>query len=169
MPTVRYRLTVPDYRVLSAYLCSPQRTRSMSWPALLAFVIATTTFAAVAFRTSGRAFVLGMFVAALALMFYFQHLQSRAQKLFVPRQDGVFLCEHEVTLTDEGVRTHSVHGAGELKWSAVIAVDETQNHIFIRYDTTSASVIPKAAFPNAELAREFVGFAIKHAAGGRSA
>lgn len=156
--SVTFDLSLVDHRAMVVHLTAPRRlNRSPSYAVFLVGTIAIM-FIAVSLG-QGLAFGSGMVVAFFLFALYFWNLQGRSRRLFAPRPNGYVLCHYVVALAESGVRLSTPHWSGETLWSAVLAVEETTQHIFLRLDTLAAHTIPKAAFPDPDGVRRFVSLA----------
>jgi hypothetical protein len=157
--SVQYDLSLADFRAMTLHLCSPQQLRSGHSRWIFLASVGAVALIATRYHRDGLIFLSGMFVACIGLFAYFRSVQSRSQALCAPRQNGYVLCHYSLTLSERGVGVTTPYWNGETRWSGVIAADETDQHIFLQYDTTAASVIPKSAFATPADAARFLAYA----------
>ncbi len=93
----------------------------------------------------------GAFLALSALLWALRVWIRR-----LPRDDGATLGEHTLEVGEEGFHVEGRSGRSFVKWSAVVEVRETSNHVFLFVDRMLAYVVPKRAFPSGAECASFV-------------
>jgi hypothetical protein len=66
----------------------------------------------------------------------------QARKLLAEGQNKLFLCEHRVEITDDGLVTWSPYGESRVRWEAVERVQRTEPHTFLYVSAVAAFIIP---------------------------
>ncbi|MBI2421302.1 MAG: YcxB family protein [Candidatus Hydrogenedentes bacterium] len=67
-----------------------------------------------------------------------------------------------MTLHDAGMTIETDDGRGEVAWSRLRNVAQTQDHIFLLFPGLSAIIVPKSSFATAEDSRAFFEYARTH-------
>jgi len=168
-PPVHYDLNPEDYFAMSRHLRSAEELRWLSWPVLLFMCIVPTVLVAVVFPGYGPAFLAGTCVGIGGLLIRGEQVRSRASQALAPRSDGIFLGERIATLSADGVKVTGPKSTSEIHWTAILALEETEKHIFLRVDAMSAHVIPKRSFDVAESGTRFLSCIRRHLVGRASA
>jgi hypothetical protein len=130
---------------------------------MLFMCIGSTVIVAAVFPGHGVAFLMGICVGVAAYFVYYEQINRRAKRVFVPRPNGMFFHPRVITLSADGVKVTTSHSTSEVRWSAVIAVEDTARYIVVQFDTISGYLVPKSAFETAEAAARFAAFASNHA------
>jgi hypothetical protein len=76
-----------------------------------------------------------------------------------PSPHGTIICQYTVTLSDQGVDIRTPHWDTLTRWSGIVSVDETPDHVFLRIDTAAAYTVPVRAFNDDDARRRFVSLA----------
>jgi Peptidase C13 family/YcxB-like protein len=97
----------------------------------------------------------------LALLFILYassvHFWNRySRQLMAPEQNGPLLGPHSFFLTPEGFEDHGNLTFSRTTWSAVQAIQETPQHLYVFIDKTTAHIIPRRSFATPEDYAEFV-------------
>lgn len=146
-----FELSMGDYNAMLRHASAPGPRERLLWFG----VVFLGSFGVVLFGRYGIAFVAGLVAGFLMLSIKMLQARHRLQ----PRPEGALLCHHDVALTEKGVHTQTPTWTGEWTWHAILDVEETAEHCFLRVDTVSLYTIPKRSFPNSEAMRQFVDFA----------
>ncbi len=93
----------------------------------------------------------GAFVALSALLWALRVWVRR-----LPREDGATLGEHTLEVGEEGFHVEGRSGRSFVKWTAVVEVRETREHVFLFVDRMLAYVVPKRAFASTAECASFV-------------
>lgn len=159
-PTIiKYELTIEDYREMTAHLCAGvgRRKRMPARFAMLVIVFATA-FTIVRTKGSGASFAVGLIVGAaivLVPVLLAVRTSKAAQQKLEPRLGGAYLCSYELSSTSDELMLVTPSWRSSTRWSAFIAVEETQNLILLKLEASAAYAIPKRALPDAEQRARF--------------
>src|SRR5215203_98452 len=87
----------------------------------------------------------------LALLFILYassvHFWNRySRRIMAPQQNGPLLGPHTFFLTPEGFEDHGNLSFSRTTWSAVQAIQETPQHLYVFIDKTAAHIIPRRSF-----------------------
>lgn len=99
---------------------------------------------------------------SLTLTGAFVYFLLDAQRRVHPDASGAILGPKSYQLTDSGVIETSRHVDSTTRWSGVVAIEETEAHIFLFVDRCAGFIIPKRCFSSTEQAKEFREFAEQH-------
>ena len=84
--------------------------------------------------------VIGLSMGMLLTFFWLAYQSRRVSRL---DPDGHVLGPQQIRLTEEGIETRKENCESRTSWSAVKAIEETKDHLFIFLDTIVAHIIPK--------------------------
>ena len=169
--TVRYQLTIEDYREMVAHVCAKARPGQMlaMLPVMALVFVATYNLSLDHSSDSARGIASGMLVGVGVLVLHrILHAWSlqRAQRKLDPRPDGPLLTHHTLAIRDDGLLVETASWRTELRWSAV-AVEETKALLLLVLDTNAAYAVPKRAFAGPEQVARFRAELERRAASGR--
>jgi hypothetical protein len=163
--TVTYTLELRDHRAMTAFVCAPasDQSKRLRWlivpaPFLLTVGVASQLVESVS------SFVLGILALLFWLWVAIKFMRPRAQRMLEPTTGGTILCEYQLTLNADGVEIRTQHWDSLTRWSGVVSVDETPDHVFLRIDNVAAYTVPRRAFPDEDALRRFVSVARAHIA-----
>ena len=106
--------------------------------------------------------ILGLLVSVLFFVaFPNMARRSTAQRVQSMLNEGVnnsILGHCVMTLSPEGISTKAVGSESRIDWSKITKVSESEKHIFLYIGSINAYVIPKTAFTNDDVKREFLNY-----------
>jgi hypothetical protein len=157
---VTFDLELRDYRAMAAFVCAPARTHSkwVLW-VIVPFLTFLTVGIALLFVQSVLSFVGGMLAVLFLFWIAIKVLVPRAQRRLEPSAHGTILCEYKVTLSDQGVDIRTPHWDTLTRWSGIVSVDETPEHVFLKIDAAAAYAVPVRAFADDDARRRFLSLA----------
>jgi hypothetical protein len=153
---VTFELTLDDYRALQRHLCRPVKRPPLRYHLLVGLGSAAIAGPALSFLPSPNSFFVGFFAALLFLAGFSMFLSRRARAILEPEPNGSILCRQEYSFADEGLHHRTPHWEGVTRWSGLIRIDETEQHLFLMIDRAAAYTIPKRAFASSADAASFV-------------
>lgn len=96
----------------------------------------------------------GVLAAFVAVSLSLVGLRAWVRRL--PRDDGATLGAHQLELGEEGFVVEGRAGRSFVRWSAIVELRETSEHVFLFVDRMLAYVVPKRAFAADPDCRAFV-------------
>jgi hypothetical protein len=95
---------------------------------------------------TGSLRIFGAFcMLAVAAVLILPLTQQSAVRKHMLRDDGPFLNRQTVRMSEELLTIQTTAGTNELRWSAILSVDEDSHSHYLFIDALQAVVIPKAA------------------------
>ena len=76
----------------------------------------------------------------------------------ISKANRTFLCEHTISINEQGLTEETKYGNSETYWNAISSIVKTKTHILLYVTQLSAHIIPLRAFESAEEANEFYTF-----------
>lgn len=128
-----------------------KRTSRFGMLILWGFLAAVFVFVLSKFQPSSAVWV-GLLIG---IGFTYFSLVLHAKRMYRYDPDGYVLGPQQIKLTEQGIETAKKMSSSVTRWSAVQAIDETKDHIFIFVDTIVAHVIPKRYFESDQLIQPF--------------
>lgn len=167
---VSFELTRDDYAALTFHKASPPRmTRQRLLVLALLLGVMVGLMGLLTLLHGGLAWVdeapllrpllwaigiaVGAFVAISALLWALRLWVRR-----LPRDDGATLGEHTLEVDEDGFHVEGRSGRAFVKWSAIVEVRETNEHLFLFVDRMLAYVVPKRAFTSADECAAFADY-----------
>jgi hypothetical protein len=103
--------------------------------------------------------------AILVLYCFYRWKWSRGM---VPLDHGALLAPRRLWIDDAGVGEESAHHRHFSAWAGIVAVHETDAHVFLMVDRLAGYILPKRAFTSAEALAEFTSTSRQRASGPRA-
>ncbi len=154
-PPVAFVLELADHKAMTAHICAPL---TANWNRLGVLIVLAVPVGVIASRfvTSPTSFLLGMAAMAVLLWAVIKVVAAGARRRLEPTPGGCILCQYRLALSPEGVDIQTPHWQSLTRWPAIVAIEETVDHVFFKIDTIAAYTVPKRAFANVEAQRQFV-------------
>lgn len=162
--SVRYTLTLDDFRQFSKAYRSLTRTRAIACNADLIALAAMLALAAYSFATNdfgSVSFALTLAAILVVMRFLFRPWQVRRQ--FEQQRLGEY--EIDLRADDEGFHVRSELSEGLQKWASVREVNDLPHHIVLWPNNRIGWIVPKRAFSTPAEAEAFAQFAKEKTAG----
>jgi hypothetical protein len=155
IPAVTFELTLEDFRALQRHVCRPIKRPPLLQHLLVGLASVIMLGLAIEFLPSPPSFFAGL-LSALILIFTVSYFGTRrARAVTDPAPNGSILCSHDYWLEDEGLRCRTPGWHGVTRWSGIVKVDETDQHLFVMIDRAAAYTFPKRAFASPTDAASF--------------
>jgi len=168
---VSYELTRDDYAALTFAKAPPRRTTRLRLLVLGVLIgVVLGLMALLTWLTGGLAWIddlpgfrlllwvtASVLAAFLALTALLAGLRLWVRRL--PRDDGATLGRHELEVGEDGLHVEGRSGRAFVRWSAIVELRETDEHVFLYVDRMLAYVVPKRAFGDGAELERFLGLA----------
>ena len=76
----------------------------------------------------------------------------------ISKANRTFLCEHTISVNEQGLTEETKYGNSETYWNAISSIVKTKTHLLLYVTQLSAHIIPLRAFDSVEDANEFYTF-----------